>query len=104
MKKNDIIPQYLQDELENLVKKKSSYTKEELEQLKRDHDHVLEQRKQLEEAEKYKALPEEEAAITNLVLLVKQYMIEETIRDAIRFLNQKLEENNNLIKKLRQSN
>ena len=104
MKKNDIIPQYLQDELENLIKKKPSYTKEEIEQLKHDHDHVLEQRKQLEEAEKYKALSEEEAAITNLVLLVKQYMIEDTIRDAIRYLEQTIEKNDIRIKMLRQSN
>ena len=57
MKNNEIIPQYIQDEINNLIKKKSSYTKEEIDQIKRDFDHVIEQRKQLEEAEKYGAIP-----------------------------------------------
>jgi predicted nucleotidyltransferase len=72
MKNNEIIPQYIQDEINNLVKKKSSYTKEEIDQIKRDFDHVIEQRKQLEEAENFGAIPKEEAAINSIFLMAKQ--------------------------------
>ena len=71
MKKSNLIPQYLQDELSNLVKQKDSYTKEEIDQLRRDYDYVIKQRKQLKEAEKYGAISKDEAAVTNLVLMVK---------------------------------
>ena len=50
MKKDELIPQYLQDEIKNLVQMKATYTDEEIDQLSRDWDHVIEQRKQLEEA------------------------------------------------------
>ena len=65
MKNNEIIPQYIQDEINNLVKKKSSYTKEEIDQIKRDFDHVVEQRKQLEEAENFGVIPKEGEAINH---------------------------------------
>ncbi len=43
MKKSNLIPQYLQDELSNLVKQKDSYTKEEIDQLRRDYEYVIKQ-------------------------------------------------------------
>ena len=49
MKKNNIIPQYLQDELSNLVQQKDTYTKEEIDQLRRDYDYVRKQREQREQ-------------------------------------------------------
>ena len=69
MKKKSLIPQYLQDELSNLVQKK-----------------------------------EEEAAITNLTLMVKQFIIQETTKDAMRYLEQEKERLNNRIKELEQGN
>ncbi len=90
MKKSPI-PEYLQcyqEEIRNLVKIKPTYTDEEIDQLMRDMEHTKEQRAQLEEAEKYHAIPKEEAKITGLVLLVKQFVIQETIKDAIRFLKE----------------
>lgn len=86
--KKSLIPKYIKDEIRNLVKKKPTYTKEEIDQLLRDIDHVKKQKAQLAEAQKYHAMPEEEAQITNLVLLVKQFVIQETIEDAIRFLKE----------------
>ena len=56
MKKKSLIPQYLQDELSNLVQKKDAYTEEDIDQLSRDYDYVLKQREQLKEAEKYGAI------------------------------------------------
>ena len=41
MKKKSLIPQYLQDELSNLVQKKDAYTEEDIDQLSRDYDYVL---------------------------------------------------------------
>ena len=90
MKRNEVIPQYLQDELKSLVRIKATYTGEEIEKVKRDHNYVLKQRKQLEEAEEYGAIPADEAALTKLVLLVKQYIIEETMRDMQRYLKNKM--------------
>ena len=90
MKKKSLIPQYLQDELSNLVQKKDAY--------------VLKQREQLKEAEKYGAIPKEEAAITNLTLMVKQFIIQETTKDAMRYLEQEKERLNNRIKELEQGN
>ena len=90
MKKSPI-PEYLQcyqEEIRNLVKIKPTYTDEEIDQLMRDMEHTKEQRAQLEEAEKYHAITKEEAKITGLVLLVKQFVIQETIKDAIRFLKE----------------
>ncbi len=104
MKKKSLIPQYLQDELSNLVQQKDSYTKEEIEQLSRDYDYVLKQREQLKEAEKYGAIPKEEAAITNLVLMIKQFIIQETSKDTVRYLEQEKERLDNRIKELEQSN
>ena len=104
MKKKSLIPQYLQDELSNLVQQKDTYTKEEIEQLSRDYDYVLKQREQLKEAEKYGAIPKEEAAITNLTLMVKQFIIQETTKDAMRYLEQEKERLNNRIKELEQGN
>ena len=40
MKKSNLIPQYLQDELSKLVQMKDTYTKEEIDQLRRDYDYV----------------------------------------------------------------
>lgn len=91
MKKNDLIPQYLQDELRSLVRVKAIYTTEDINQVKRDYEHVREQLKQLKEAEKHGAIPEEEAAITNLTLLVMKYIIDETISDIMRYLQEQLE-------------
>ena len=76
MKKKSLIPQYLQDELSNLVQKKDAYT----------------------------AIPKEEAAITNLTLMVKQFIIQETTKDAMRYLEQEKERLNNRIKELEQGN
>ena len=105
MKKKSLIPQYLQDELSNLVQKKDAYTEEEdIDQLSRDYDYVLKQREQLKEAEKYGAIPKEEAAITNLTLMVKQFIIQETTKDAMRYLEQEKERLNNRIKELEQGN
>ena len=84
MKKKSLIPQYLLDELSNLVQKKDAYTKEDINQLSRDYDFVLKQREQLKEAEKYGTIPKEEAAITNMTLMVKQIIIQETTKDAVR--------------------
>lgn len=104
MKKNDLIPQYLQDELNSLVRKKATYTKEEIEQLIYDWKHVQEQLKQLKEAEKYGAISEEEAAITNLTLLVMKYVIEDTRQDVLRFLDEDKEKLERKIKELMQTN
>jgi len=91
MKKNDLIPQYLRDEFRSLVRVKATYTTEEINQVKRDYEDVREQLRQLKEAEKYGAIPEEEAAITNLTLLVMKYIIDETISDIMRYLQEQLE-------------
>lgn len=106
MKKSPI-PEYLQcyqEEIRNLVKIKPTYTDEEIDQLMRDMDHTKKQRAQLEEAEKYHAIPKEEAKITGLVLLVKQFVIQETIKDALRFLKEDKERIEEELKKLRQTN
>ena len=99
-----MIPQYLQDELKNLVNVKATYTDEEIAQVSRDHDYVIEQRKQLEEAEKYGAIPKKEAAITDLTLLVKQFLIEETMRDILRFLQGKMDATAEKIRELKRGN
>ena len=104
MKKKSLIPQYLQDELSNLVQKKDVYTEEDIDQLSRDYDYVLKQREQLKEAEKYGAIPKEEAAITNLTLMVEQFIIQETTKDAVRYLEQEKERLDNRIKELEQGN
>jgi len=104
MKKDELIPQYLQDEIKNLVQMKATYTDEEIDQLSCDWDHVIEQRKQLEEAVKYGAIPEKEAAITRVTLMVKQFVIQETRKDSIRFLKEKLEQIEQEIKELKQTN
>lgn len=104
MKNNEIIPQYIQDEINNLVKKKSSYTKEEIDQIKRDFDHVVEQRKQLEEAENFGAIPKEEAAINSIFLMAKQLIIQDTMEDALKYLKRKVESLNKQIKELKQYN
>jgi len=104
MKNNEIIPQYIQDEINNLVKKKSSYTKEEIDQIKRDFDHVIEQRKQLEEAENFGAIPKEEAAINRIFLMAKQLIIQDTMEDALKYMKRKLESLNKQIKELKQYN
>lgn len=104
MKKSNLIPQYLQDELSNLVKQKDSYTKEEIDQLRRDYEYVIKQRKQLKEAEKYGAISKDEAAVTNLVLMVKQFIVQETTKDAVRYLKQEKEKIENKIKELERSN
>ena len=85
MKKKSLIPQYLQDELSNLVQKKDAYTEEDIDQLSRDYDYVLN-------------------AITNLTLMVKQFIIQETTKDAMRYLEQEKERLNNRIKELEQGN
>ena len=104
MKNNEIIPQYIQDEINNLVKKKSSYTKEEIDQIKRDFDHVVEQRKQLEEAENFGAIPKEEAAINRIFLMAKQLIIQDTMEDALKYMERKVESLNKQIKELKQYN
>jgi hypothetical protein len=104
MKNNEIIPQYIQDEINNLVKKKSSYTKEEIDQIKRDFDHVIEQRKQLEEAENFGAIPKEEAAINRIFLMAKQLIIQDTMEDALKYMKRKVESLNKQIKELKQYN
>jgi len=104
MKNNEIIPQYIQDEINNLVKKKSSYTKEEIDQIKRDFDHVVEQRKQLEEAENFGAIPKEEAAINSIFLMAKQLIIQDTMEDALKYMKRKVESLNKQIKELKQYN
>ena len=104
MAKKDLIPQYLQDECKNLVPQKDTYTKEEIDQISRDFDHVLEQRKQLKVAEEYGAIPKEEAAITNVVLMAKQFCIQETMKDALRYMEQEMERLNNQIKELKRFN
>ncbi len=104
MKKKSLSPQYLQDEVINLVQKKDSYTEEDIDQLSREYDYVVKQREQLKEAEKYGAIPKEEAAITNLTLMVKQFIIQETTKAAMRYLAQEKERLNNRIKELEQGN
>ena len=104
MKNNEIIPQYIQDEINNLVKKKSSYTKEEIDQIKRDFDHVIEQRKQLEEAENLGVIPKEEAAINRIFLMAKQLIIQDTMEDALKYMKRKVESLNKQIKELKQYN
>ena len=73
MKKSNLIPQYLQDELSKLVQMKDTYTKE-------------------------------EAAITNLVLMIKQFIIQETTKDAVRYLTEEKEKIENRLKELQQGN
>lgn len=104
MAKKDLIPQYLQDECKNLVRQKNTYTKEEIDQISRDFDHVLEQRKQLKEAEEYGAIPKEEAAITNVVLMAKQFCIQETMKDALRYMEQEMQRLNTQINELKRFN
>ena len=104
MKKKSLIPQYLQDELSNLVQKKDAYTEEDIDQLSRDYDYVLKQREQLKEAEKYGAIPKEEATITNLTLMIKQFIIQETTKDALRYLTEEKEKIENRLKELQQGN
>ena len=104
MKNNEIIPQYIQDEINNLVKKKSSYTKEEIDQIKRDFDDVVEQRKQLEEAVNFGVIPKEEAAINSIFLMAKQLIIQDTMEDALKYMKRKVESLNKQIKELKQYN
>ena len=104
MKKKSLIPQYLKDELSNLVQKKDAYTEEDIDQLSRDYDYVLKQQEQLKEAEKYGAIPKEETAITNQTLMDKQFIIQETTKDAVRYLEQKKGMLDNKIKELEQGN
>ena len=86
------------------MKKKSLIPQEDIEQLSHDYDYVLKQREQLKEAEKYGAIPKEEAAITNLTLMVKQFIIQEITKDAVRYLEQEKERLDNRIKELEQGN
>ena len=104
MKKDDLIPQYLQDELKILVIVKATYTDEEIDQVKRDHNHVLEQRKQLEEAENFGVIPKEEAAINSIFLMAKQLIIQDTMEDALKYMKRKVESLNKQIKELKQYN
>ena len=104
MKNDELTYQYLKEEAENLVKKKETYTMEEIDQVLHDYKHVIEQRNQLEEAVKYGAIPEKEAAITRVTLMVKQFVIQETRKDSIRYLKEKLERIEQEIKELKQTN
>ena len=70
MKKSNLIPQYLQDELSNLVKQKDSYTKEEIDQLRRDYEYVIKQGKQLKEAEKYGAISKDVPSKYSIYLFI----------------------------------
>ena len=63
MKKKSLIPQYLLDELSNLVHKKDTYTEEDINQLSRDYDYVLKQREQLKEAEKCGTIPKRDHGV-----------------------------------------
>lgn len=83
--KKDPLPEYLKEEIRNLVKKKPTYTQEEINQTKRDYKYVKKQLVRLEEAQKYKAIPEYEALITRMLLIGKQALIEETMQDIKRY-------------------
>ena len=67
-------------------------------------DHTLEQEKQLEEAEAYGAIPKEEADITNLVLTVKHFVLQKSIRDAIKQLENDIEEKKRELEELKRGN
>ena len=54
--------------------------------------------------EEYGAIPKEEAAITNLVLMIKQFIIQETTKDAVRYLTEEKEKIENRLKELQQGN
>ena len=87
--KRKLIPDYIEEEIRNLVKKKAKYTDEEIDQTKSDLKYVEKQLEQLDEAEKYNALSEEEAVITRIFLCAKQLIIQDTLKDIIRYLNEK---------------
>jgi hypothetical protein len=67
-------------------------------------DHTLEQEKQLEEAEAYGAIPKEEADITSLVLTVKHFILQESIKGAIKQLKEDLEEKKRELEELKRGN
>lgn len=90
--KDNPIPQYLRDELESMVKIKDHYTKEDVDQIMKDWKKLEEQKKQLDEANEWGALPKEEASITKVMLMVKQLVLQETSARARQQLEKEREE------------
>ena len=104
MKKEELIPQYLQDELREINDIRPPYSFEEITKLKDLLDHTLEQEKQLKEAEAYGAIPKEEADVTNLILTVKHFVLQESIKGAIKQLENDLEEKKSELEELKRGN
>ena len=104
MKNVDLIPQYLQEELRKIGNIRPPYSSEDITKLKSEFDHTLEQKKQLMEAEAYGAIPKEEADVTNLVLTVKHFILQESIKSAIKQLKEELEEKKRKLEELERGN
>ncbi len=104
MKNVDLIPPYLQDELRRISKILPPYSSEDITKLKSEFDHTLEQEKQLKEAEAYGAIPKEEADVTNLVLTVKHFILQESIKSAIKQLKEELEEKKKELEEIERGN
>jgi hypothetical protein len=104
MKNDELIPQYLQDEIREINNIRPPYSYEDMTRLKDLFDYTLEQEKQLEEAEAYGAIPKEEADITSLVLTVKHFILQESIKGAIKQLKEDLEEKKRELEELKRGN
>ena len=104
MKNDELIPQYLQDEIREINNIRPPYSYEDMTRLKDLFDHTLEQEKQLEEAEAYGAIPKEDADITSLVLTVKHFILQESIKGAIKQLKEDLEEKKRELEELKRGN
>lgn len=104
MKKEELIPQYLQDELREIKNIRPPYSFEEITKLKDLFDHTLEQEKQLKEAEAYGAIPKEEADVTYIVLTVKHFVLKESIKGAIKQLENDIEEKKRELEELKRGN
>ena len=102
MKNDELTYQYLKEEAENLVKKKETYTMEEIDQVLHDYRHVIEQRNQLEEAKKNGTITKDDADLANLLLMIIQYAIQDVADDVRRYVQEKMEENEEKIRLLKE--
>ena len=75
-----------------MVKIKDHYTKEDVDQIMKDWKKLEEQKKQLDEANEWGALPKEEASITKIMLMAKQLVLQETTARAKEQLEKEREE------------
>lgn len=90
--KDNPIPQYLRDEIDSMVKIKDYYTKEDVEKIMKDWKLLEKQKKSLEDAKEWGAIPKEEATITEIMLMAKQLVLQETSARARKQLEREREE------------